>query len=384
MSEETSLEALSLRDLSARLDEYALSEFVEIYVQTRGLLAERQEQPTAPDITPYHDEQTFWQDVINQGMGYETQPVVLEDFAVMDWIPLSPGQYFTGRAEWSRQEAMNFLRYDREGQGYFLADGKRMMIDGGMGCLRLGAKEVGGERLHFLAATSSGVAHRGVLLGVPDQVYRSIAPLLNQRQSISGTLHGEIRYLSFSDGAPVYGPFGHPRRYVYVTGIDDPTAVTRGRLRVSAAITFEVDEQASQALTGERQVPPGVYFSYANFNPTSSKSIDATVKWLDDYATETYLGSILTDFDDVTARLEAEFPISVLMDQRQDPQSISRSVEKAFAHHLDRYTIERIVHGDVITVGNIVNSQNIAIGRDASVTTPPDPADDEPGSPGID
>jgi hypothetical protein len=90
---------------------------------------------------------------------YDGRRIRVKDFTLLEWIPLSPGRYFTDAAAKKRDAAKSFYaRVNRE----FLPLGKLEMILGGVGSLRLGSRSAGRDAVHVVGLSSSGASHEGI------------------------------------------------------------------------------------------------------------------------------------------------------------------------------------------------------------------------------
>jgi hypothetical protein len=98
--------------------------------------------------TPINSNEDFW---LSARELHEGQRVELRTFLVLEWLPSSPGRYFTDEAKENRLRASSL--FDSRNQEY-IPLGKLSMILGGVGSVRLSAKDTPRGKMHILGATS--------------------------------------------------------------------------------------------------------------------------------------------------------------------------------------------------------------------------------------
>jgi hypothetical protein len=192
------------------------------------------------------------------------------------------------------------------------------MLYSGVGCFRLRIKEIEGERIKFLCATSSGIAHKGFLVAMKEQTYRKIGTRIKQKGGIICNLLGEIRYWSNdnnNNSIPVRSSVGVPRTYILATDVNEEK-VAADKLSVSAGVTFR----------GKFKGDDGVFFTYSNFDPSSKYSIERCINWIrSNYVEKMHKGKVLTDFDqEIPHFQDAEFPLTKLMDPQISADVLAR------------------------------------------------------------
>ena len=97
----------------------------------------------------------------------------------MDWIPRSRDVRDTvnGRMA-ARTQGLGDKIMERGVNHPVHPHGKSAMIAGGLGCLRLAMKTMGGAEVKFLSASSTGMAHAGIVVAVRANDYASIGGLI--------------------------------------------------------------------------------------------------------------------------------------------------------------------------------------------------------------
>lgn len=348
-------------------------------VRTVALLAPSAVEAGAADPkTPtYRDEGEFWRDVLS-GRLRAGSAVILKDVSLVEWMPRSPGLYFTPQAEEARSAAAHFIeRVDSRGSEirYALsADddkvtvynpyGKMRMLQGGVGTVRLKPRVIQSlGDAWFMSATSSGAVHRGVPLAVPDHLYQRHIPAIADLGALRCDIRARLRFIPEELSRIYAAAVDVPQLYLEVSDLRaHPTQVrdAEDRLRVSIAVGFLSSYEGQQKM----------YSSWVYFNPARPGSFQANATWMDErYVQGKYQGRIVTDFDEQMRRFaDASFSLAHVMD-RAIPLEDARAVINATLgeHAFDALQRGLTLIDRSITVGNISNS-TVAIGHHASVT----------------
>lgn len=326
---------------------YDIVQFITQYLQSRGLLRQDFSTTQGRRIIEYQKEYQFWQDVMGSGQIYETRRVRLNNFLLCSWIPRAPGQYYTSEARDYRRISKDYVRERDKGFVIFDPYGKSSMVNGGVGCLRLTQKQVGNENLHFLCATSSGVAHKGLLVGLPRKLYENLVEDMERYGGIRCSIVGQIRYWSCEDMLPTYTPRHLPRMYLYAERLDNKQKVTEsGKFKVTAAVLFRGNVEGYKE----------TFFVYSNFDPGKRGNLDYTIEqcvdWMEKkYVTGMYRGKILTDFDEVAPRFDnVPFPLKALMNPATDALSVVKMCSKLCRNQsfIDGNSVKEMVNQIVI------------------------------------
>jgi hypothetical protein len=264
----------------ARLAHSAKLTFIQLYLRPRALLRGDSTIVEGNKDLTYASEEQFWQDVIRRQQIYETRHVLLEEFLLLEWIPMLPGQYHTEDGLYARKAARSHIIERDHNSIIYDPHGKAQMLRGGKGCIRIGPKDVSGENLRFLCATKSGVAHRGLLIGVPDEMYRTIASPMQLNGGVVANVRGHIRRIPLQDALPFAAGQHLDCFYLYVEHIEplQTTTLRADAGRVTAAITFR----------GTFNEMPGIYYTYGTFDPGKPESLDECARWLE----QTYVVSV--------------------------------------------------------------------------------------------
>lgn len=326
------------------------------YLQTRGwLYADHFAIGHAGDAV-FADEMVLWEAALAGQGFYETRRLTLEDVVLTDWVPRSPGRYHTRLAATAREEAKGRI-VERHGD-HVVYDpyGKTSMVNGGIGCLRLAMKDVGGASVKFLGATTSGIVHRGFVVALDREQYGAIADTVDRHGGARCTITGTVRYWTPDEKLNLFMVEDVPRIYL---GVDEIRKGTRSAndlppLDVTPAATFDADGSE--------------YFTYSHFAPGDPGNVARAVEWMARYVGERYNGRVLTDFDELVPRFPViGAPLTALMDRTEPLERLAA----ALAQHLSGTSLTIIANNfGKVVMGETYNvTGNIgAVGRGATGT----------------
>jgi hypothetical protein len=254
----------------------------------------------APDRR-FSSNELFWSEVLSGRLRANTV-VTLEDFFLFEWYPRSPGLFHTERARDVRADAQfHLLRLtERERRIYedtrppdpvvYSLYGKSLMLEGGLGCIRLLPKNTETGPRRFVSASSNFSAHEGVPVAISETDYAKYIDYIANYGVLPCNLMGRLKFLPeplLSLTVSYY--VGVPRMYLSVdevrparTSVD----VQEKRPLVSVAVMFESTIRGS------------VSAAYISFIPGASSSMSERLRWLDYYVTEMHEGRVVTDFDE--------------------------------------------------------------------------------------
>jgi hypothetical protein len=222
---------------------------------------------------------------------YDTKRIVLEEFHLFEWFPLAPGKFHTKQASHSRKNAQRYLEQSADGETYYNPLGKGMMIQGGIGNVRLLPRKINGEPHYFMTASSTGVCHEGFPVLLPRRFYGDIKARIQRDGAAAVTLRGEMRYLPEQLRTLFGSDRDVPLLYLHVDRPPQPTAprpeVTNHE--ISIAVSFK----------GKFQEEDGTYATFDTFDPAVRGDKQRAISWIEQfYVTERYHGVVLTDFDE--------------------------------------------------------------------------------------
>jgi len=255
---------------------------------------------SAPE-TVYKENHGLWRDVLDSRL-HPASRLALHGFHVTEWIPSSPGRYFTEHAKESRESAQEFWAYT---EGEYLPLGKNYMVMGGVGCLRLRGRQIDGQTRYLLGASASGNAHQGVPLLVPESEYAKVIGTIKDHGGSQCNIFGVLQIMP-TDVALIQYDREVPRCAILVDGIEVTGESELQDLDVTVAIMYPSDYstysdkvETFSANGYETRVVKS--WSYAAFHPDShDEALASTVDWLRNYAIR-YSGEnvpILSDFDE--------------------------------------------------------------------------------------
>jgi hypothetical protein len=321
--------------------------------------------------------------------------VTLRRFLLFEWFPRSPGLYYTQGAAIARREAVDWLvGTDRladlreanvpdEGAGMPYTDselpdhqlifeprGKFSMLEGGIGSIRLKDKVVEGERVWFMCASSSAVAHQGFPVALPDALYQRLIDRLATEGSIPCTLKGRLRFLPDTFDAVFDNYSRVPKVYLHVEHleplrVDDlPVETASQEPQVSVAASFISDYQG----------PGRMYATYVTFYPGRKHSLARRVDWLEEkYVKGLYQGQIVTDFDEQMRRFDtAVFSLKKLVNNGLDSKEVEQWWDRSGMNGWDsaQVVIHSVAQLHMEGIGGIKMEKVINIGNNATVNAP--------------
>jgi len=273
----------------------------------------------------YFDNQTFWIDNL-AGKHFQSIRIHLKDFHLTEWIPSSPGRYFTPQAHQSREYALSFLNPRDENE--YIPVGKDYMVLGGIGSVRLKAKSIDSKVFYFLCASSTGISHQGIPIAMCESQYREIMPLIIEHGGCLVNLVGSIQVLSSLVSSVKYDA-GIPRYCFFVEDIEIKRVSLERELLISIAImfpshyrTYGKQELLRKFSSNGLNTDLVKSWAFCSFRPTSPKKLKSAVNWLQDYANRYNHSSnkedtpILSDFDETCSHFDnpIEFPIKQIFE----------------------------------------------------------------------
>jgi hypothetical protein len=316
----------------------------------------------------YTRNEAFWQDAKSNRL-FEGMRVELDGFQITEWLPYSPGRYFSSEASRNRELAEKFWDDSRH---EFTLTGKEAMVLGGVGCLRLLSKNVDSVPLFILGATSTGVCHQGIPVLLTEEVYRKSIEPIKETGSYFGKFSGTIRGLP----EPFHLEFGSeiPKYCIFV---DEKAALRAKRKKpdrmplVTAAITFDAGDHARNQEHDFDMIKKG--WSYYSFSPDAEQlGLKEAVHWLSDYA-HRYSGmprpSILSDFDEHFDHFpgQVEFPQARILKGQIDETRFMIYAQRfgitiqAKEFYMDASTtkvnvINSVVQGNLVVAKQVIDS----------------------------
>lgn len=238
----------------------------------------------------FHSNNSIWEETIYR-MLHSDNYIKLESFFLFEWIPRSPGLYYTEDARNARRDAQQNIEAVENGVVIYNPYGKASMLDGGIGNYRLKPCKIEGADYFLMSASSEGICHEGFPVAVPSDLYSKWINEIVDRGTVVCTLIGHLKFIPDELDTLYHGYRDVPQLYLLVEDITTPAhPKSRGMedLRVSVAVTF----------AGEVEGRSGLYATYVNFDPSDKHSLRLNLDWMEnEYVGKKYNGTIITDFD---------------------------------------------------------------------------------------
>lgn len=305
----------------------------------------------------YYSNSSYWKETLLD-YNYIGQTIVLNDFAVIEWLPSSPGLFFTAKAENARRKAEQYFNpeYDE-----FLPIGKLEMIMGGVGSVRLGSERISNRDRYFMCATSNGASHEGIPLIMDRNIYLQMIDEVKTRGycngNITGTieiLHTEKSVITFDREIPKYcllvKDFGH---------INEEAK----KISVTVAAAFQSDEFRSYRKTVE-MMRDNFAWTYCTFDPCKANGSDLNnaVEWITQYTNRySHNPKIVSDFDEHKNHFEGvDFKLHEIMSNRFN-KSLLQEYEYSYQININKVVMgDNFEHisGTVINHSIVTNSLN--------------------------
>lgn len=279
-----------------------LNIFLDVFDTVRYGNIDAAPAPRFIDST-YLNNEMFWNDA-KSNRHFEGMRVALKGFHLTEWLPSSPGRYYTNKARESREMAEHHVNHYR---GEYDTLGKYSMILGGVGCIRLLSKDFGSDLIYFLCASSTGIAHQGIPLAITEDAYRKVIQPIKEYGGCVADIVGTIRALPVLFPTLEYDP-EIPKYCIFVDSKSDLNIIRDSRseeLLATIAITFSRPYPYYGGFDESKQYDEIVRtkaWSFASFKPSSDEdNLKMAVDWLKDYAirySDDNEPKILADFDE--------------------------------------------------------------------------------------
>jgi len=293
----------------------------------------------------YLNNEMFWSDA-KSNRHFEGMRVALKGFHLTEWLPSSPGRYYTMKARKSRELAEHHVNHDR---GEYNTLGKYSMILGGVGCVRLLSKDFRSDLIYFLCASSTGIAHQGIPIAITENAYRKAIQPIKEYGGCVADVVGTIRALPVLFPTLEYDP-EIPKYCIFVESKSDLNVIRDSNideLLTTIAVTFSRPKHYSNE---ERRYGEIVYqkaWSFASFKPSFDEdNLKTAVNWLQHYAIH-YSNDdnpvILADFDEHHEYFgrHVEFPLAELSQGLIDSKRLY-----SYASKFGITVIKEVVMGD--------------------------------------
>ncbi len=287
----------------------------------------------APDLLQtsgaarFHSNEELWAKILKGSLGHG-DAIVLDNFQLLEWLPTSPGRYFTDDAARGRSSAKEYWDWTA---GEYLPLGKSEMVLGGVGSVRLAPRFVRGGEVCFFGATSNGISHQGLPVITPIDEARHVLEAIRSDGAWAGSVSGTLWPLPV-DYSPLSFDRRIPKYYLFADRLQcDGT--TNSEPLVTVAITYgSTYGEGTPESVGGIAINPVKNWSFASFNPSEGEAaLDEAVDWLGKYAvrhTKSYVNnewkqfpvSIVGDFDETQSHFDnpIEFPLTSILGGQYD------------------------------------------------------------------
>lgn len=344
----------------------------------------KQEDKQKPIDQEYKDNTSFWTDIL-KGDHFLGKRVALNGFHLTEWMPSSPGKYFTKSAKSQRIAARQVLERGaivgdsiitdvyNDTDGILLPAGKERMMLGGIGSIRLRSKEVDSRTLYFLGASSTGISHQGIPIAMNEGNYRSIIQKIKSYCGVKANLIGTLQVLP-DDRSPITFERKIPRYCVLVDDVEAINPSVSTDLLITVGVMYSGrrlrDRSTNKAdvLRGDSAFhpEPGLRksWTFCSFQPDAKElALKEAIDWLRGYAIR-FSGEpnpvIFSDFDEHYQHFPnpVEFDLRSLFGGKVDSNLVQ---EYGYAYGFN-VNIEEVNFGDVfknISRATIINRSSV-------------------------
>jgi len=251
---------------------------------------------------------TFWQDII-LGNTYVGKRVLLSSFDLLEWIPYSPGLFFTTKAIEQRKKA---LKYYNRRDGEYLPMGKQSMVMGGVGSVRLSSFETKFGFKYLLGATSNGVCHEGIPVIVNQKTYNRVIDSIKETGSCNCIIEGTIQILPVKKSL-IQHDLSIPKICIYADRIRLPFKQSSNIPDITAYLCYS-------PLNGYEESELEKKWTFCSFYPDKQdedlkSSVDWMLNYIDRHSINDGNNIILSEFDEHKKHFEnpIEFPLNQIM-----------------------------------------------------------------------
>ncbi len=276
------------------VEQYQLNRIVEQHVSNVNYLTPPTDYPVREvrELDQiFYSNKEIWEKVIDRTLRYGSY-VTLESFFLVEWLPRSPGLYFTNDAKEARNQAKHHIESIRDNIVIYNPYGKMSMLDGGIGNIRLKPINIGEEEYVLISASSNGVCHEGFPVAVPAKLYDEYIDRIIETGAVSCSLTGKLKFIS-DKLRDLYEGYAIPQLYLLVEEIQVSNhANIYSHEKDSVIVTVAV------SFIGEFDDRKDAFASFVTFFPGYKNSFEQAVRWMEeDYIIGKYKGKIITDFD---------------------------------------------------------------------------------------
>ena len=208
----------------------------------------------------YSSNSSYWKETLLD-YNYIGQTILLKDFAVIEWLPSSPGLFFTGKAEHARRKAEQYFNPEH---WEYLPLGKLEMIMGGVGSVRLGSERISNRDKYFMCATSNGASHEGIPLIMDRSIYLQMIDEVKTKGYCKGDIIGTIEILRTEKSVITFDR--EIPKYCLLVEDFKHTNKEAKKISVTVAAAFQSDEFRTYRRTAE-MMRDNFAWTYCTFDP---------------------------------------------------------------------------------------------------------------------
>ena len=193
------------------------------------------------------------------------------------------------------------------------------MLEGGLGCVRLCDKKTKEGELWFFTASSNAIAHEGIPIGLPHEIYHHVIDEIKHEGAVLARLEGQLCFIPKPLNVLYSQTPKVPHLYLKIDSFK-PTGV---RLFDRA-----LSPEASGAVVFGAKDRDQYRAAYVTFTPGARGNVGRRVEWLQEYVSHYGTGKILTDFDEQeTTYRNAVFSLQRIFDARLDLRQIGDVID---------------------------------------------------------
>jgi len=332
--------------------------------------------------------EALWDTLLSDRL-HATAVVRLDNFWLSEWFPLRPGLFHTMRGRQNRERARRYLlagpgvgagrlrgfeqtfgrsvspelfsRLHPEFTYVYDPRGKSAMLDGGVGCIRLKSKHISSGQVWFMGASSSAIAHEGVPVAVPIDLYRRYIDQITTEGSVCCRITGQLAHIPADFDTLYRDLVDIPQLYLLVEELSPTRNANKIRLMADGAVMVEAGNSAQSLEDGYST--SNIYAAFVSFAPGIQNAVRHAAKWLEDiYVGELLGGRVLTDFDEHVRHFSgAVFGLDLVMGGEISAVEAERLLRRCMGD--SQYMINQFVQRIETVNGGIHNTNIHGVGN---------------------
>jgi hypothetical protein len=353
--------------------------------------------PPGVAVREYDRNDKLWEDILGERQ-WPTAAVTLRHFWLSEWLPLCPGLFHTAQAKASRRLAdqlrltggdraieqlsaaalaaggavsdETLRRLGEEAITVYLPHEKTLMLEGGVGCIRLRPRERQGEPVWFLGASSTPFAHEGIIVALSQKEHDCMIGTVREAGAVRCTIEGRLAYLP-SEFDPLYREaVGVPQLHLEVERLIPDGVTEREAFLATGAVLVRSERTSPQPRDRHSRLARGIGAAFVSFEPGVPRSIEHACEWLATaYAGGVMRGEVITDFDEQVRRFpRAIFELNAIHEGTVPRTEVIDVLDRLDLPRYKGMFINRLeVKGDLVMARDQYNvsGQAGAVGPDA-------------------